>query len=47
MPEVTVLDSPSGEPMATTVSPTTILRDEPSAAGRSPRGSFTSSTATS
>ena len=35
IPEVTVLSSPSGEPTATTVSPTFIRRDEPSAIGRS------------
>ena len=33
MPAVTVELSPSGEPIATTPSPTTSLREEPSAAG--------------
>ena len=33
-----MLDRPSGDPMATTVWPTTILREEPSGAGRRPLG---------
>jgi hypothetical protein len=47
MPEVTVLLSPSGEPIATTVSPTCILREDPIAAARRPCPADTSSTAMS
>ena len=47
MPEVTVLLRPSGDPIATTVSPTFIERDEPIAAGRRSSAPSTSSTAMS
>ncbi len=47
MPEVTVLLSPSGEPIATTVSPTCMARDDPRAAGASPRPPVIASTAMS
>jgi hypothetical protein len=47
MPEVTVLLRPSGEPIATTVSPTRMLREEPIAAGRSFSPPSTSRTAMS
>ena len=38
MPSVTVPVSPSGEPMATAVSPTFSLPESPSVAGTSPEG---------
>ena len=47
MPEVTVLLRPSGDPMATTVSPTRIDREEPSEAGGRRFPPSTSSTAMS
>ena len=47
MPEVTVLLRPSGEPMATTVSPTRMRSEDPIAAGLRPDGSDTASTAMS
>ena len=47
MPEVTVLLRPSGEPIATTVSPTRSWLEEPIAAGRRPLPPVTASTAMS
>ena len=47
MPEVTVLLRPSGDPIATTVSPTRMDRDEPIDAGSNEVESVTSRTAMS